>query len=292
MDVVITYVNCFDKEWQKEYASAMKSQYSIQRFRDWGTLRYLLRGIENFMPFIRNVYLVVSSKSQVPDWANTDNLKIVEHKEIIPEEFLPTFNSCTIEMFLHKIKGLDEQYVYFNDDFFPVQLCEETDFFIDNKPCYMFYKCFETENMYRVQCKNADKLARKHTGTAEDNFYMRQQHICTPMLKSSCEKIFELAKSEIFDSISRAREEKNINQYLFSDYNYYTSNFVEKAIDYKYFSLVREQWQIKKFFDKPTAKLICLNDTADINHPTFKNFQKNILLYFNRLLPDKSKYEI
>ena len=58
------------------------------------------------MPFVRNVHLVVSGKTQVPEWAS-DRLKVVTHRDIIPEEFLPTFNSTTIEMFLHRIPELD-----------------------------------------------------------------------------------------------------------------------------------------------------------------------------------------
>ena len=84
------------------------------------------------MPFVRNVHLVVSGKTQVPEWAS-DRLKVVTHRDIIPEEFLPTFNSTTIEMFLHRIPGLDERFIYFNDDMFPVSPCREEDFFRDGK---------------------------------------------------------------------------------------------------------------------------------------------------------------
>jgi hypothetical protein len=64
-----------------------------KRFRDWGTLRYLFRGIAENMPFVRKVHLVVSHESQVPEWVNREEVHIVLHKDIIPAEFLPTFNS-------------------------------------------------------------------------------------------------------------------------------------------------------------------------------------------------------
>ena len=88
MDLVITYVNGNDPVWKKDYEKYTNVPVMEKRFRDWGTLKYLLRGVENHMPFIRNVYLVVSHSSQVPDWADTANLKIVLHKDIIPENFL------------------------------------------------------------------------------------------------------------------------------------------------------------------------------------------------------------
>ena len=52
-----------------------------------------------------------------------------------PEEYLPTFNSHTIEMNLHRIKGLSEQFVYFNDDMFINKPMKPRDFFVHGKPC-------------------------------------------------------------------------------------------------------------------------------------------------------------
>ena len=52
------------------------------------------------MPWIRNLYLIVSNKEQVPAWVNQENVKIVLHEDIIPAQFLPTFNSTAIEMFI------------------------------------------------------------------------------------------------------------------------------------------------------------------------------------------------
>lgn len=145
MDIVITYVDGLDPLWQKDYESAVGRAPLTKRFRDWGTLKYLLRGIERYMPFIRNVYLVVSRHSQVPAWVNTDNLKTVLHEDIIPSEYLPIFNSAAIEMFLHRIEGLDEEYIYFNDDIFPLSDCKSTDFFVG--PEYSIASTKPVENM-------------------------------------------------------------------------------------------------------------------------------------------------
>jgi hypothetical protein len=138
MDVVITYVDGNDPVWQQDYQKYTNVPVMQKRFRDWGTLKYLLRGIEVNMPFIRNVYLVVSHPSQVPAWADTSNLKIVLHEDIIPEEYLPTFNACAIESMTWRIPGLQDRYLEFNDD---VMLCAPVspDDFItedDKSVCY------------------------------------------------------------------------------------------------------------------------------------------------------------
>ena len=107
MDAVITYVDGLDPLWAADYAAAIGHAPLAKRFRDWGTLPYLLRGIERFMPFVEKVHLVVARESQVPQWVS-DKVHVVLHADIMPAEVLPCFNSCTIEMFLHRIPGLSQ----------------------------------------------------------------------------------------------------------------------------------------------------------------------------------------
>ena len=66
-----------------------------------------------------------------PSWLNVANEKIVvvKHEDFIPKEYLPTFNSHTIELNLHRIKGLSEYFIYFNDDTFILDKLQEKDFF-------------------------------------------------------------------------------------------------------------------------------------------------------------------
>ena len=76
MDAVITYVDGNDSAWKQDYEKTTNVPVMEKRFRDWGTLKYLLRGIETKMPFIRNVYLVVSHTSQVPEWVDQEQFII------------------------------------------------------------------------------------------------------------------------------------------------------------------------------------------------------------------------
>ena len=190
MDVVITYVNGLDPVWQKDYQKYTDVPVMEKRFRDWGTLKYLLRGVESHMPFIENVHLVVSHESQVPDWVDRKNLHVVLHSEFIPAEFLPTFNCNTLEMHLHRIPGLSEEYLYFNDDMFPVRDCRPEDFFREGKPVIRFTSHFLASGMYKKICRNSDLLASQLAGRKPSMCFVRPQHICSPMLKSVCEEVY------------------------------------------------------------------------------------------------------
>jgi hypothetical protein len=141
IDFVITWVDMDDPKWQAEFAKYSdkkentKNGVSKARFRDYGFLKYWFRGVEKFAPWVRKIHFVTSG--QKPEWLDASNPKInlVNHKDYIPEEFLPTYNSVVIERYIHKIPGLAEHFVYFNDDFYIINKISTERFFKNGLPC-------------------------------------------------------------------------------------------------------------------------------------------------------------
>lgn len=293
MDIVITYVDGNDPVWKKDYEATTNVPVMDKRFRDWGTLKYLLRGIETKMPFIRNVYLVVSHPSQVPQWANTEQLNIVLHKDIIPGEFLPTFNCNPIEMHLHRIPGLDEEYLYFNDDVFPVGDCRPEDFFRNGRPVLGYSRHLLACGMYKKICRNSDRLARKALGMKPSCFFTRPQHICTPMLKSQCEELYAKVEDEIRKtSASRTRTDENLNQYLFLDYMNYKGLMINEKISSKHFSAaVASPASMSEFLHNPTRNLVCINDVR-LSESRYEILRGAVLEAFESIFPSKSRFEL
>lgn len=292
MDIVLTYVNGLDREWQKSYARTIGKPVNEKRFRDWGTLRYLMRGIDKYMPFVKNVYLVVSSESQVPAWAVGTDLKIVLHRDIIPAEYLPTFNSATIEMFLHRIPGLAEEYIYFNDDIYPVSPCKPEDFFEDGKICAkLALMRFSFFSQFRMHTKNSDELARRAAGLKPSGFFRRPQHTCSPMLKSICDRLYRKEEKAILDSVTPVRQGWNVNQYIFTDYMYYRGLTVPHRQSNRHFSLATARLdQICEFLMAPDKRFVCIND---VNMPDEKYvyMRKELLDSFRKKFPRKSRFE-
>lgn len=66
---------------------------------------------------------------------NHPKLNLVTHDQIIEPHCLPTFNSHAIEINIHKIEGLAEHFVYFNDDTFINSPLEPEFFFKNGLPC-------------------------------------------------------------------------------------------------------------------------------------------------------------
>ncbi|MBR2301876.1 MAG: hypothetical protein IKA41_08010 [Bacteroidaceae bacterium] len=292
MDIVITYVNGLDPEWQKSYEKYTNTPILEKRFRDWGTLKYLFRCIEKNMPFIRKVHLVVSQESQLPEWIDPANVNIVYHKDIIPQDYLPTFNCNPIEMNLHRIDGIDEEFLYFNDDMFPIQPCEPTDFFIDGKGVIEINRHIFAFNMFKKICRNSDRVARKALGLKAPVRYLRPQHICSPMLKSECEELCAKVEPEIKSSMSRVRNEHNLNQYLFLDYMYLKGKIINRRLSKKHFSVgIVSTKKLRKFILTPTHKLTCINDVK-LSEARYNELRKVLLDTFESRFPQKSKYEI
>lgn len=293
MDAVITYVDGSDPLWQEDYCKKVNVPAMNKRYRDWGTLKYLLRGIENFLPFVENVFLLVSRESQVPEWVDRSNLKIITHDQIMPSKSIPTFNSSMIEMFIHKIPGLSEQFLYFNDDMFPIRPCSEETFFPGGRPRIGFSLSLFSFIDFKKLCRHSDALAKKALGKCTRSpFFVRPQHTCSPMLKSVCEEVYEKVEDDIMASLTPVRDLSNYNQYLFLDYMYYSHKVKAKRLPAKYFSLgFTESEQIVAKIEKPGNKcLICIND-AHIDEEKFERSKKVLTAAFEKLLPSKSRFE-
>ena len=291
MDIVITYVDGNDPIWKADYEKYTNVPVMQKRFRDWGTLKYLLRGIEVYMPFIRNVYLVVSHQSQVPSWADRDNLKIVLHSDIIPEAYLPTFNCNPIEMHLHRIEGLDEEYLYFNDDLYPLAPTRPEDFFRDGKGVLKFSRHYFVSGMYKHICKNSDTLARKALGMPKSLAFIRPQHTCTAMLKSQCEELYAKCEPVILKSLTRTRTAENLNQYLFLDYQYFKGLMIDEKISNKHFSVaLTTPEKLYDYIMNPSRNLMCVND-VNLSESRYEALREAMQNAFEHKFPSKSRFE-
>lgn len=101
IDFVIIWVDDRDPEWQKSYEEYSRKEFGDVRsirFRDWGTLKYWFRGVEQFAPWVNKVFFITCG--HYPKWLNLDHpkLKFVKHSDYIPQKYLPTFNANTIEV--------------------------------------------------------------------------------------------------------------------------------------------------------------------------------------------------
>jgi hypothetical protein len=148
VDVVYTWVDPTDPQWARRKAEALGSVQAGQltayadsdaRFTDRDELRYSLRSLEEYAPWVRHVWLVTAG--QTPAWLRpSDRLTVVDHAQIWhPDGVLPTFNSHAIEANLHRVPGLAEHFLYLNDDVFFGRAVRPDLFFHPNGITKFFY---------------------------------------------------------------------------------------------------------------------------------------------------------
>ena len=232
IDFVITWVDMDDAKWQVDFAKYSgnkgntKNGVSEARFRDYGFLKYWFRGVEKFAPWVRKIHFITCG--QKPEWLDTTNPKInlVDHKDYIPIQFLPTFNSVVIEYYLHKIPDLAEHFVYFNDDFYIINHIGTERFFRNGLPCDIaaflynpswsqWYKTLRNSiqiinrnfDKKEVTKRDHDKWFYKGYGSkARWNYILkpygkfitlRTPHNAQPYLKSTFEEVWAAAGKEL-----------------------------------------------------------------------------------------------
>lgn len=126
IDAVVTWVDGADPAWSAARERRLaetggtaeaREASGAARYVSRDELRYCLRSLHLHAPWLRRIFLVTAG--QAPDWLDRDHagVTVVDHREILPADALPTFNSHAIEAALHRVPGLAEHFVYLNDDF-------------------------------------------------------------------------------------------------------------------------------------------------------------------------------
>ena len=298
IDYVFPYVDCNDKHWQKLYEKNIKYNLlndsrlnTVARYRsNQQMLRYKFRTIEKYMSWINNVYIIVQSESQIPNWLNRETVKVVYHNDIIPEEFLPVFNSQAIEMFINNIKGLCDKFIYSNDDMYSNNYMHELDFF-ENDKLKLKYAKYNIKQWLHICYRNDYNAVFKNNElNLDDSQYLAFNHVDKPMIKLLNNDFINKNKELINKSITKFRDRRNLSQYVYHINALYNNMVIPECISNKYFNYNEITDIINQLdLNNPNrAQEICINDNDMFN----EMYYQQILVKYQELYPNKSKYEL
>ena len=216
IDIVYTWVDGSDESW-KNTLSTFIATYGLQdhagadslskkRFRNHDELKYSLRSIQAFAPWVHHIYIVTCG--QKPKWFR-DHPKItfVDHSSIFKKsQDLPTYNSMAIESNLHRIPGLSEHYLYFNDDVFLGHPTTPKNFFTEDGKFQVFFSKHFVATSTPELGEEGFYAACKNTLSLVNSLYKnkpRYQHSHTPFpsIKSVVSKI-EAMHPDVFSLVS------------------------------------------------------------------------------------------
>lgn len=332
IDIVVSWLDDSDPEWQADFTRTRKSENLLMkktsannasRFRDYDTFRYWFRAIEKNAPWLNKIYLV--TYGHYPKWLNLNNPKLVlvKHQDFIPEKYLPTFSSVTIAMNLHRIKGLSENFVYFNDDMFLINPTKSTDFFKNGVPCDMLtlIPCATYEELDHIHINNMNLISRKfskkeilkrnlnkminfktsipYLGTTLLQLpyptisYIMHFHLATPLNKSTYETLWE----EYFEEFNQAsmykfRDIRGIDDWFIRLYSLCIGNFAPKNM-YKFgrFYKLNKKSDIEKIINS-RKKIVCLNDNETLEDIELEEIAGKVRKELDKKFPNSSSFEV
>ena len=337
IDFVLPWVDGSDSVWLAQRNKYLKSETDTLssdreangncRYRDYGLLKYWFRAVEHFAPWVNHVFFVTCG--QKPEWLNDRNpkLRLVNHTDYIPADYLPTFQSNTIELNLHRITDLSEQFVLFNDDTVLLRPVKPDFFFkkgLPVLPCDLgiprWLSCSNTGRMIINNCgilKNnldVEHLVWKHIGKYIDvralgfaraikniaSITVNRTvipgtfgHLSMAHLKSTLNEIWN-ASPDIMEitSRNRFRSDDCVNQWLVCAWNMFSGKFYPANEKRRgSFVLINKGSiaQICRSISQQSYPLICWNDKE--GSPELEHCFAEMSKAFDKLLPEKSSFE-
>ena len=329
IDFVITWVDGTQKDWINNYNkylplnSSKKIDVSESRYRDNGLLKYWFRSVEKFAPWVRKVHLITDN--QKPIWLNEkcEKLNLVYHQDYIDTKFLPLFNSNAIELGMHKIKDLADNFVYFNDDFFLINKITPDYYFsrdgivddfatIENiVPHDDFGQILLNNEKALEKIIDKNKLIRKKIFNYLSTKYpininlknlyrimirkynhLQFSHYSQPYKKEVFNEVWNLLPNELIETIkNRYRTNEDISHYIFREYNIFNNKIKTsyKNKKRKYFDISDNLENLLEHIRNQKCSEIVINDQL------CEDYQHRIDLIrdsFEIILPKKSIFEL
>lgn len=307
VDMVYLWVDGNDPQWQAKRRALTGEDTDTSstdckgRYANNDELKYSLRSVAKYAPWIRKIFIVTDN--QTPSWLDTSNpkIQIVDHREILPEQSLPCFNSCLIEQFLYRIPGLSEHFIYANDDMYLNKPVTPATFFApDGLPIMHFNRRYLRklallleEKILRKPMSYYNKSIQKAARMVEEKYGVyfsgKAHHNIDAYLKSDYRHTAETFAAEMEPMLANHLRGDNDVQRIIYQY----APLAEKRGHIKYVTRstsFRVHIQNASHYDKllkwnPT--FFCMNDSqyaTDADRAHSKEF-------LSRMFPEKSPFE-
>ena len=287
----------------EEDSQGAEDLYGTSRYRSNDELRYALRSVELYAPWVRHIY-VVTDGTRPPWLVESDRLSVVAHTDILDEQYLPTFNSHVIESALQRIPGLAEHFLYLNDDVMFLAPVDPGDFFTENGLMLIPLgrgtiddgPALPEENANEWGSKNAAALVEKAFGFRPER---RLRHQAQPQLRSVAERS-EARFPEAYH-LTRSNRFRTIEDVLCTGFLHPWSAYMEgRALcifTKGWFVRVRLRTALDRYAriieekDRPNRrKFGCFNDGANLGE-LLEDHATHLRAALEQLFPEPSPHE-
>lgn len=316
IDLVYLWCNLDDPNFKQRKESFLKGQIIDKeannpcRFVDNGELKYSLRSVELYAPWVNKIYIVTDN--QIPNWLNLNHpkIQIINQNDILLYSAIPSFNSIAIEHSIKNIPNLEEHFIYANDDMF-FNDYTPPEFFFNKKGCPIsrFRKKRKKRHyaLYEYALNNAENLIYKKFNLML-NF--EPHHNIDAYLKSEVINCYETFKNEIDKTInSHFRNKENVERAIYQKYFVAVKKGEFKRVSRvdcklnpikRLINLIKKEYKkdscvifpqgrnIEETLNKFKPYLFCINDSEE----TTNEDRKYLKEFLQKRFPNKSAFEI
>jgi len=311
VDVVYTWVDGSDPAWRERRDAALRDDphearrlhplaANESRYASHDELRYSLRSLEMYAPWVRHVHLVTDA--QVPDWLVRDHprLTVVDHRELFAGRGrLPTFNSHSIETQLHHIEGLSETYLYLNDDMFLGRPVEPGLFVLGNGLAKVFFSSVKlgpgpvraTDLPITSAGKNNRDLLVKHFGRTTLNKLQHAPYVLNRSVMRELDALFEAEIAQTAASRFRSPTDLSVSASLGPSYGYLVGKAVPGRLRYLYADIAKPDTpeRLELLLEQRDQDVFCLNDHDSGRLPAAR--RQAVSHFLERYFPLPSSFE-
>ncbi|THJ67945.1 sugar phosphotransferase [Arthrobacter echini] len=307
IDLVFTWVDGSSPEYRAARAARMQGVVvgdgddHEARFRHIDELKYALRSVYMFAPWVRRIFIATDSAR--PAWlAEHPSVTFVRSEEHFRDpSVLPTYNSQAVEAQLQHIPGLSEHFLYSNDDMFfgrPVA----PDLFFSPGGVTKFIEAdvrigLGENDAERSGFENAARVNRRLLHERFGRITTRHlEHAVTPLRKSvllEMEAEFSAEFAATAASRFRAKDNISVTNSLYHYYALLTGRAVtQEMARVKYVdTTVRSGLKsLTKMLDKRNQDLFCLNDGSYPEVPADER-ARLVTEFLEKYFPVKAPWE-
>lgn len=282
VDAVYTWVDDSDPEWRARRDAALgghddgsSPDHGAVRFRNRDELRYSMRSLAMYAPWIRHIYLVTAG--QTPTWLNKDHpdVTVIDHRDLFadPDAALPTFNSHAIESQLHRIEGLSEHFLYFNDDVFLGRPTTPDTFFLSSGAARFFWSSVSVPTLpvapddegYRAAAKNTRTLLQREFGRTTTHGFVHAPHALHRSVLAELTERFADGLETTARSRFRSTSDLALVSSLHHHYAYLTGRSVPGSIAYDYVNISQRTHHARlgRLLQDRGKTVFCIGETLD-----------------------------
>lgn len=308
IDAVYTWVDGADPVWAEQRrrhlggeAAAQDHLSGASRYVSRDELKYSLRSLWTFAPFIRNIYIVTAG--QTPPWldASVPGITVVDHTDIFADpSVLPVFNSHAIGAQLHRIPSLSEHYIYINDDVFFGRPVTASKFFHANGIAKVPLSSKQIglgrprseESAPNSAGKNVRELLHSDFGRF---ITAKCKHLPHPQLRSLAFELEERYAESVARTVrARFRSPNDIAfaSLLHHHYGIFTGRAVPGGGDLRYIDIAYDDAveRLEALVTKRDAEFFCVND-VDTSQSRAAEMDELVPKFLERYFPFQAPWE-